>query len=88
VKAHHVIPRLIYFQRKVAKEKGVAFWDTQKAMGGEGSMVRWYEKGLCSGDLTHPTQQGASILGDLMFKSLVTGYQAYASTHSDVPILE
>lgn len=83
-----VIPRLIYFQRKVALEKNVAFWDTMKAMGGEGSMAKWYEKGLCSGDLTHPTPQGASLLGDLMFKSLVTGYQAYASTHTSVPMIE
>lgn len=83
-----VIPRLVSLQRKVALEKGVGFWDTMKAMGGQGSMARWYEKGLCSGDLTHPTPQGASVLGDLMFKALVTGYQAYASTHADVPVLE
>lgn len=83
-----VIPRLVHFQNKVALEKGVAFWDTFKAMGGEGSMAKWYEKGLCSGDLTHPTPAGASLLGDLMFKSIITGYQAYASTHKDVPMLE
>jgi lysophospholipase L1-like esterase len=83
-----VIPRLVYFQRKVAGEKGVAFWDTFKAMGGEGSMAKWYEKGLCSGDFTHPTPAGATLLGDLMFKSILTGYQAYASTHKDVPMLE
>lgn len=83
-----VIPRLVFFQRKVALEKGVAFWDTFKAMGGEGSMARWFDKGLCAGDLTHPTPQGASVLGDLMFKSLLTGYQAWASTHEDAPMLE
>ena len=83
-----VIPRLVYFQHKTALEKGVAFWDTFKAMGGEGSMAKWYEKGLCAGDLTHPTPAGASLLGDLMFKSIITGYQAFASTHSYVPMLE
>lgn len=83
-----IIPRLVYFQRKVAGEKGVAFWDTFKAMGGEGSMAKWYDKGLCSGDFTHPTPSGAALLGDLMFKSILTGYQAYASKHKDVPMLE
>lgn len=83
-----LISRLVYFQRKVALEKGVAFWDTYTAMGGDGSMAKWYEKGLCSGDLTHPTPQGAQLLGDLMFKSILTGYQAYASTHKSVPMLD
>lgn len=87
LKTPKIIPRLIHFQHKVALEKEVGFWDTFKAMGGDGSMGQWLKKGLCSGDLTHPTPAGAQLLGDLMFKSLVTGYAAWASQHPEAPLL-
>lgn len=82
-----VLVRLTRLQREVALEKGVAFWDTFRAMGGENTMGRWLKKGLCSGDLTHPTPAGAEVLGDLMFKSLVAGYAAWASQHAEAPLL-
>lgn len=74
-----VILKLIEAQRKVALAHGVAFWDTFTAMGGEGSMGRWMSQGLGSGDFTHPTPKGAEVLGDLLYKALISGYEAWAS---------
>ena len=78
-----IIKRLVAAQRNVAKESGVAFWNTYEAMGGEGSMARWMKSGLGGGDLTHPTPQGAEALGDLLYKSLTTGFEAWLSRHPE-----
>ena len=74
---------LVAAQRNVAKESGVAFWNTFEAMGGEGSMAKWMKSGLGGGDLTHPTPQGAEALGDLLYKSLTTGFEAWLSRHPE-----
>ena len=80
-----VIVRIVQLQEEIAKEHGVAFWNTFLAMGGKGAMAKWVQKGLAGGDLTHPSPAGAQLLGDLFFKALTTGYDAYASTHKDAP---
>jgi lysophospholipase L1-like esterase len=74
-----IIKRLVAAQRSVAKDTGVAFWNTFEAMGGEGSMATWVKKGLAGSDLTHPSPQGAEIIGDLMYKSLKGGFEAWQS---------
>jgi lysophospholipase L1-like esterase len=78
-----IIKKLVAAQRNVAKEAGVAFWNTYEAMGGEGSMAKWMKSGLAGGDLTHPSPQGAEVLGDLFYKSLTTGFEAWLSRHPD-----
>lgn len=80
-----IIKKLVEAQRNVAKESGVAFWNTFEAMGGEGSMAKWMKSGLGGGDLTHPTPQGAELIGDLLYKSLTTGFEAWASRHPTPP---
>ena len=74
-----IIKKLVAAQQNVAKEKGVAFWNTFEAMGGEGSMAKWMKNGLGGGDLTHPTPAGAEVIGDLFSKSLTTGFEAWLS---------
>src|SRR5581483_3869463 len=37
------LPRLVEIQRQVAAETGCAFFNTFQAMGGEGTMARWYD---------------------------------------------
>jgi lysophospholipase L1-like esterase len=76
-----VIKKLVAAQRNVAKDTGVAFWNTFEAMGGEGSMATWVKKGLAGSDLTHPSPQGAEIIGDLLFKSLAAGFETWRTTH-------
>jgi lysophospholipase L1-like esterase len=82
-----IIKKLVATQRRVASDHKVAFWDTYTAMGGEGSMGRWMKEGLGSGDFTHPTPKGAEVLGDLLYKALVSGYEAWASRHPEAPKL-
>ncbi len=81
-----VIVRLVDLQQEIAKAHGVAFWSTFRAMGGKGSMGKWVQKGLAGSDLTHPSPAGATVLGDLFFKALVTGYDAWASVNKDAPL--
>jgi lysophospholipase L1-like esterase len=72
-----IIKRLVEAQRAVAADAGVGFWNTFEAMGGEGSMAKWVHKGLGGSDLTHPSPQGGEILGDLLYKALTSGFEAY-----------
>jgi lysophospholipase L1-like esterase len=77
-----VILDLVTIQRRVALAHGAAFYDTFSAMGGEGSMARWYKARpqLAGGDLTHPTPRGAEVLGDMLSDALVHAYQGYLAS--------
>jgi len=75
-----VILDLVAIQRRVALAHGAAFWDTFDAMGGEGSMARWFRTRpqLAGADLTHPTPLGAEVLGDMLSDAIVAAYEAWA----------
>ncbi|MBL8112137.1 MAG: hypothetical protein JNK60_04585 [Acidobacteria bacterium] len=75
------IPRIVAAQRKVAVENGCAFFDTFTAMGGPGTMGRWYDSDprLVSGDFTHTTKQGSDRVARLLAKALTEGYGATVS---------
>jgi hypothetical protein len=72
------LEKLIEVQRSIAAETGCAFFDTYRAMGGAGTMGRWYEEKprLVSADFMHPLPQGAARVGALFADSLVTAYEA------------
>jgi lysophospholipase L1-like esterase len=72
-----IIKKLVECQKKVAAEASVGFWNTYEAMGGENSMATWVRKGLAGSDLTHPSPQGGDILGDLLYKALTGGFEAW-----------
>lgn len=84
-----VILKLREAQHKVALAKGLAYWDTFTAMGGVGSMGKWVkaEPQLGSSDFTHPSPKGGEVIGELLLKALTSGYEAYASRHSEAPAL-
>jgi len=79
IHTYDTIPRIVAIQRRVAAEQGCAFFDTFDAMGGDGTMARWYmgHPRLVSGDLIHPTPQGAAMVAQLLVKDLMTGYEQY-----------
>jgi lysophospholipase L1-like esterase len=66
------IRRLASVQRRIAKENGCAFFDTFAAMGGEGTMGRWYESEprLVTGDFTHTTKPGSDRVARLLVAAL------------------
>ncbi len=65
--------RIIDAQRSVARELGIAYFDTQAAMGGEGAAGRWYRTSprLMTGDFTHPTRTGADRVAALLVSALL-----------------
>ena len=82
-----VILDLVAIQRRVALSHGAAFWDTFSAMGGSGSMGRWYKTRpqLGGGDLTHPTPRGAEVIGDMLSDALVSAYQRWSRERDAAP---
>lgn len=74
-----VLPRLVEIEARVASETGAAFFNTFEAMGGEGTMSRWYsaEPRLVSADFIHPMPAGAKIVGELLYRALRDGYNDY-----------
>jgi hypothetical protein len=70
------VPDLVSAQRAAASRAGCAFYDAFTAMGGEGSVVRWYRASprLVTGDLTHLTAAGAAEAGGLFERAILKGY--------------
>src|SRR6266404_6954931 len=71
--------RLVNIEARVANETGAAFFDTFQAMGGPGTMGRWYaaEPRLVGADFIHPMPAGAKIVGELLYSALRDGYNNY-----------
>jgi lysophospholipase L1-like esterase len=77
------IPEIVGIQRQVAAETHCAFFDTYDAMGGEGTMSRWYAASprLVTADFLHPTPQGATIVASLFVEQLGLGYNRWKMQH-------
>ncbi len=75
------IPKLIAAQRRLAAELGCGFFDTFAAMGGEGTVARWYEAKpkLMGGDFTHPTWPGSEIVGTLLHDALLRAHERWSN---------
>ena len=73
------IPLLVAAQQRIARTDSVAFYDTFAAMGGMGTMARWYEEHprLVTGDFTHPTYTGAQQLGSKLVDAMMKGFEEY-----------
>jgi lysophospholipase L1-like esterase len=74
-----MIKKLTAYQRKLAAELNCAFFDTFTAMGGEGTVARWFETRprLMGGDFTHPTAQGSEIVGTLIYEAIIKAYEDF-----------
>jgi lysophospholipase L1-like esterase len=73
------IPRLVAIQQRVAAELGCGFFDTYDAMGGDGTMAKWYNghPRMVAADLIHPTPQGARIVAQSLTGQLLIGFERY-----------
>jgi hypothetical protein len=73
------IPKIVEIQKKVAADTGCAFFNTFEAMGGEGTMARWYqgERRLVSADLIHPIPAGGRIVANAFVRELMLGYNRF-----------
>jgi lysophospholipase L1-like esterase len=74
-----LLPRLVNIEQKVAADTGCAFFNTYEAMGGFGTMGRWYraEPRLVGGDFIHPMPAGAKLVGTMLYRALMEGYNRY-----------
>lgn len=69
------VPTVVEAQREAALNAGCAFFNIYEAMGGAGTMRRWWrtDPRLVSGDLGHLTGYGSRVVGRLMYLALVQG---------------
>jgi lysophospholipase L1-like esterase len=76
-----ILPRIVEIQREVAAETGCAFFNTFEAMGGAGTMARWYsmQPRLVSADFMHPLPGGARKVGVLLDRALTSGHERFKS---------
>lgn len=61
-------------QRNAALRSGALFWDAWEEMGGEGSIVKWFNHvpALASKDLTHLSNAGADTVAQRIYAALFT----------------
>lgn len=73
------IPRIVALQRRVARDTGCGFFDTFEAMGGEGTMARWYtgQPRLVSADLIHPSPAGGRMIAVALNREIINGLNRY-----------
>jgi len=81
------IPEIVDIQQRVASQTGCGFFNTYQAMGGNGTMGRWYERhpSMVAADLIHPSPQGARIVAQLLTSQLLIGYERYMQNHPASP---
>jgi lysophospholipase L1-like esterase len=68
---------IIAAQREACRENGAAFWDTRARMGGKGSMRQWVTAGLAQRDYVHFLGQGYRLLGNTLFKDMMSNYDDF-----------
>ena len=79
------IPAIRDAQKRAAIRSGVIFWDAWEAMGGRGSIVKWYNHmpPLASKDLTHLSNAGADTMASKIYSDLLTARTVAASIPPD-----
>lgn len=72
ITTHPGVQRLVEVQRQVARETGIAFWDTYKAMGGQNSMVGFvnHKPPMAAKDYTHINYLGGDYIAERLYESL------------------
>lgn len=71
--------QMVRLLQQASREEGVPFYNTFLAMGGTGTMGRWYHRDppLVGADLIHPTSGGGRIVAKLFVDALLRGYASY-----------
>lgn len=73
-------PVLPAFEARLARavtHAGAAYWSLFNAMGGQGAMLQWVKTGLAGSDHIHFTAKGAEKAGDMLYQSLMKGFDYY-----------
>ena len=75
------ILRVVEQLAEAARQAKVAQWDLRQAMGGDGSMWTFRQRGLAGDDMYHLTDTGARIMGHRLGYALLNAYQSYVQAH-------
>lgn len=71
------IKDLVKYQRKLAEEECIAFWDLREAMGGEAGIAKMREQGLAQVDYTHINFKGGKYIAQMLHQVLVNGKENF-----------
>ena len=71
------VKEMISYERKMASDHRVAFWNLYEAMGGDGSLAKMTEKKQANLDYTHINFAGGRRLAELLFNVLMNGKENY-----------
>mgnify|MGYP001139580469 CR=1 FL=1 len=74
--------KLLPIQRSVALEEGCAWFSVFDAMGGEGSMGRYFRARQAYGDLRHLRFKGAELIAHHIVDALEAGFNRYRESFS------
>lgn len=80
VVSYRNIDQIIEAQKRAAGNCGAAFWDMREAMGGEGAIASWVEKGYARSDYAHLTLAGSNLVGEILGDDLLRGWQHYSDS--------
>lgn len=88
IRTRRIVPKLVASQRKVAEAQGCAFFNTFEAMGGDGSIGRWFYANprLAGADFSHPTSAGHEVIAELLVRSLMHGYGEFRTRVAGQPL--
>jgi hypothetical protein len=71
------VKEMVSYERKMASDHHVAFWNLYEAMGGDGSLAKMTEKKQANLDYTHINFAGGRHLAELLFDVLMNGKENY-----------
>ena len=71
-------------QREAALANGCAFWNLHAKMGGKGSMLQWVAAGMAQADHVHFTGPGYRMLGDAIFRDVMSQYDIFLQARAAI----
>ena len=78
------ISLIVEAQREAAIANRCPFWDMRAKMGGMGSMQKWVLAGMAQYDYVHFTGPGYRLLGDAIFRDLMSQYGEFLKARDAV----
>jgi hypothetical protein len=77
---------IVEAERQAALAKGCGFWDQRAKMGGRGSMRQWVQAGMAQADYTHMTAPGYHMIGDAVFRDLMSEYDLFVKAREALAV--
>ena len=75
---------IVEAQRQAAYAAGCPFWDMRAKMGGRDAMEQWVAGGMAQYDHVHFTAPGYRLLGDAIFRDVMSQYELFLKARSHV----